>query len=205
VSVEKARTVVKVETVATSLVAGHQRDAALRTLVAAFENDPLERWMYPTSEQYQQCFPRFLMALGGRAFEAGTAWGTSDLSAIALWLPPSMDPDGEAIAAVLTETVSPDKHPDLQLLADEIARFPPDYPHWYLAWFGVEPATQGVGVGSRLMELCLKFVDADHRPAYLESSNPRNVSFYERHGFVVIGRTQVGSSPPLTFMLRSGR
>jgi ribosomal protein S18 acetylase RimI-like enzyme len=202
---ESSRTLVNVETVATSIVEGHQRDAALRTLVAAFENDPLERWMYPTSRQYEQCFPRFLMALGGRAFEAGTAWGTSDMSAVALWLPPGMDPDDEGISAVLTETASPDKHPDLLMLADEIARFPPDYPHWYLAWFGVETATQGVGVGSGLMDVCLKVVDADHHPAYLESSNPRNVPFYERHGFDVIGRTQVGSSPPLTFMLRSGR
>jgi hypothetical protein len=42
-------------------------------------------------------------------------------------------------------------------------------------------------------------------PAYLESTNPRNVSFYRRHGFEVLGTIQVGSSPPLIPMLRPPR
>jgi ribosomal protein S18 acetylase RimI-like enzyme len=120
-------------------------------------------------------------------------------------LPPGTHPDDEAISTLLSETVFPAKHPELWLIAEEIAEYGPNTPHWYLPWFGVEPATQGVGIGSRLMEHCLKFVDVDHHPAYLESSNPRNVPFYERHGFVVIGQAQVGSSPAITFMLRPSR
>lgn len=30
-----------------------------------------------------------------------------------------------------------------------------------------------------------------HLPAYLDSPNPRNVSFYERHGFVVTGEARL--------------
>ena len=32
--------------------------------------------------------------------------------------------------------------------------------------------------------------------AYLESSNPKNMSLYERHGFESMGRIQIGDSPP---------
>jgi hypothetical protein len=42
-------------------------------------------------------------------------------------------------------------------------------------------------------------------PAYLESSNPRNISLYERHGFEIIGLIQAGGSPTLTPMLRRPR
>jgi hypothetical protein len=48
-------------------------------------------------------------------------------------------------------------------------------------------------------------VDAEGLPAYLESSNPRNISFYERHGFEVVGRIQAGKTPVVTPMLRRGR
>jgi hypothetical protein len=37
----------------------------------------------------------------------------------------------------------------------------------------------------------------------LESSNPKNISLYLRHGFEVIGEIQVGSSPVVTPMIRN--
>jgi hypothetical protein len=55
------------------------------------------------------------------------------------------------------------------------------------------------------MTPCLEIVDRQHLPAYLDSTNPRNISFYERQGFVVTGRSQAGSSPPIISMLRESR
>jgi hypothetical protein len=53
------------------------------------------------------------------------------------------------------------------------------------------------------MKACLGVVDASHLPAYLETPNPRNISFYERHGFEVTCETQAGACPPVMFMLRA--
>src|SRR3546814_12966763 len=39
------------------------------------------------------------------------------------------------------------------------------------------------GHGDALMAYALAQCDCDHAPAYLESSNPRNIPFYQRHGF----------------------
>jgi ribosomal protein S18 acetylase RimI-like enzyme len=47
--------------------------------------------------------------------------------------------------------------------------------------------------------------DRDGLPAYLESSNPRNISLYQRHGFEVVGRIQAGTSPVMTPMYRKPR
>jgi hypothetical protein len=47
--------------------------------------------------------------------------------------------------------------------------------------------------------------DRDHMLAYLESSNPKNIPLYERHGFELLGTIQVGTSPPIFPMLRTPR
>ncbi len=51
------------------------------------------------------------------------------------------------------------------------------------------------GLGALLMKHALRRCDEQGSVAYLESSNPRNISLYERHGFKIIGRIQSGSSP----------
>ena len=47
--------------------------------------------------------------------------------------------------------------------------------------------------------------DSDGTIAYLESSNPGNVPFYQRHGFETMHVVQVGSSPTFTLLVRSQR
>jgi len=119
------------------------------------------------------------------------------------WLPPGADPDGDAIGDVLTTTVSPDKLDDAFAVLGQMDAAHPAYPHWYLPLFGVEPVSQGMGLGGELMTRCLEIVDTDRFPTYLETPNPRTISFYRRHGFEVTGEAQAGDCPPITFMLRA--
>jgi ribosomal protein S18 acetylase RimI-like enzyme len=185
-----------------SPVSQADRARALDTLVLAFAADPVERWMYPAAGHYLESFRAFLEAFGGRAFAAKTVWSTTDLSAVALWLPPGAEPDGDAILAVITGTVAPEKHDDVFAVAGQMDEAHPTFPHWYLPWFGVDPAKQGRGLGGELMRHCLEIVDQDHLPIYLETPNARTISFYERHGFTVTGEAQAGACPPVVFMLR---
>jgi ribosomal protein S18 acetylase RimI-like enzyme len=93
----------------------------------------------------------------------------------------------------------------MQVIFEKMEQFHPTGPHWYLPMIGVDPAHQGAGIGSALMIEGLKAVDREGSIAYLESSNPKNVSLYERYGFEVIGEIQSGSSPVLRPMLRKAR
>jgi ribosomal protein S18 acetylase RimI-like enzyme len=79
----------------------------------------------------------------------------------------------------------------------------PQEPHWYLPFIGVQPAWQGRGLGGLLLQYALSVCDAASMPAYLESTNPRNRSLYQRHGFKAIGEIRAGSCPPITPMLRT--
>ena len=66
---------------------------------------------------------------------------------------------------------------------------------------GVEARAQGSGLGGTLMVNCLRAVDETGLRAYLETPNPRTISFYERYGFRVTGSTYT-DCPVITFMLR---
>jgi ribosomal protein S18 acetylase RimI-like enzyme len=183
----------------------NDQDRAFATLLVAFAADPVERWLYPEAHQYLTHFPTFLSAFGGKAFAEKTVWRLGAFSGVALWLPPHVNLDGDAIVAVLTGTVAPAKHDNTFAVLGQMDDAHPKDPHWYLPWFGVDPIVQGRGLGGKLMEHCLKVVDEDHLPAYLDSPNPRNIAFYQRFGFVVTGEAQAGACPPMISMLRHAR
>lgn len=185
-----------------STLAAADREVALATVVAAFAADPVERWLYPADEEYERHFPEFAAAFGGRAFDGGTAWALGGGAAVALWLAPGTEPDGDAIADVLTRTVAAEKHEELFAVLGQMDAAHFDEPHWYLPWLAVEPRRQGAGLGGRLLAHCLEVVDDSGLPAFLETPNPRNVGLYERHGFEVVAVTESSSCPPLTSMLR---
>jgi ribosomal protein S18 acetylase RimI-like enzyme len=182
-----------------------EQQRALDVLVLAFAADPVERWLYPEARQYLTHFPEFLAAFGAKAFTHETVWQLGEFSAVALWLPPRVDLDGDAIVAVLTETVAPAKHEDTFSVLGQMDHAHPRFPHWYLAWFGVDGAVQGRGLGGELMKHCLAIVDEDHLPVYLDTPNPKSISFYERYGFEVTGQAQAGACPPVVSMLRAAR
>lgn len=97
----------------------------LATIVSAFARDPVERWLWPQEGQYLAHFPRFVEAFGGPAYAQQTVWTLGGFSAVALWLAPASEPDGEAIVEVLNETASPDKHDDTFAVLEQIGGGPP--------------------------------------------------------------------------------
>jgi GNAT superfamily N-acetyltransferase len=177
----------------------------IATLVSAFIEDPVERWLFPEPQQYLTHFPEFVAAFGGEAFARGTVWALADFAAAAMWIPPGAEPDADEIIRVLTECVSAEKHADTFAVLEQMDRAHPTYAHWYLPWLGVDSPRTGTGLGGELLRQCLAVVDADHLPAFLETPNPRTIPFYERHGFEVTSIVQAGTCPPVTSMVRPAR
>jgi GNAT superfamily N-acetyltransferase len=180
-------------------------ERAYSTITAAFTEDPVERWLFPDAQEYRIWFPDFVAAVADRAFATSTAWQSEDFAAVSLCLPPGTGTDAERIGGLLAEHVSTDKHEDMFATLARMEKTHPRYPHWYLPWLGVLPGRQGNGVGGDLLDAVLEYIDRSGLPVYLESPNPRNIPFYERHGFAVTGSAEVGSCPPLACMLRDGR
>jgi len=186
-------------------VAASDVEAATAVVVLAFGGDPAARWAWPDPHKYLRHFPRFVMALGGEAYAHRAAYCTQGYSGAALWLPPGVSPDGEAVMALFESTGSAGVRKDGPAVFERMEQYHPREPHWYLPFIGVDPSQQGKGCGAALMRHALARCDQDGTPAYLESSNPRNIPLYERHGFEVLGCIQGGTSPPIVPMLRKPR
>ncbi|MBO1908900.1 GNAT family N-acetyltransferase [Microvirga sp. 3-52] len=178
------------------------RSRLVAAIVLAFSTDPAARWTYPAPEDYLKHFPDLVRIFGCRAFECGTAHFIGDAQAAALWLPPGVQPDEEALMAHFQRTVPEQNHDTLFAVFEQMGQYHPEEPHWYLPLIGVDPAQQGKGHGSALLVHALRLCDKDGTPAYLESSNPKNIPLYRRHGFELLGTIQIGNSPPITPMLR---
>ena len=178
-----------------------EQGAVVATLTLAFATDPATRWTWPEPKAYLAAFPRFAVAFGGAAFARGTAHRIA-FAAAALWLPPGASSDDAAITALMMETAHEQTAVDGPRVMQAMESFHPKGPHWYLPLIGIDPARQGEGLGGALLRHATVLSDRDGVPAYLESSNPRNVSLYRRHGFEPLGQIQFGNSPLFTPMLR---
>ncbi len=168
----------------------------------AFNSDPFARWVYPAPGDYLAHGSAFTEAFAGPAFTLGTAFVTEEYEGGSLWMPPGASPDAEAFARVIGTTVREEIHGELEELFGQFETLHITEPHWYLAVIGVEPWHHGRGIGGALLEHTLAICDGEGLPAYLESSNPRNIPLYRRHGFEVVGEIQAGTSPVISAMLR---
>jgi len=186
-------------------VASAEQDNAVSAIVKAFSADRAARWMYPESQQYREHFQSFVKAFAGSAFEHGSADIVDGYLAAALWLPPGIHPDEEAMGKLIRSTVLESDQANVFALFQEMDRYHPAEPHWYLPMIGVDPAQQRKGYGSALLQHALARCDRDNKFAYLESTSPRSVQLYQRHGFELLGTIQVGTSPQLFPMLRKPR
>lgn len=87
------------------------------------------------------------------------------------------------------------------MAAAELPPSPPDA--WTLATVGVLPSLQGTGLGSAACRAALRDPALGDAPVALETSDARNVTFYERLGFVRTATTQVHDGPVVHGMVRT--
>jgi hypothetical protein len=59
----------------------------------------------------------------------------------------------------------------------------PKSPFYYLWYIGVLPSQQGAGLGTNLLKIILENAKKNNLPIYLETSEEKNFSWYEKEGF----------------------
>jgi ribosomal protein S18 acetylase RimI-like enzyme len=184
------------------------RERVAATLADAFFDDPVSSWIFDDvaarPEQLLHWWRWRLDHLPGHAF----VLATDDDRSAAQWFGPDPVDDGamagfpEMLAGLLGEAEARRKLQGLSVIAQA---HPHDQRHWYLATLGTRRAHQGQGSARRVVDPVLARADADGLGVYLESSNVRNVPFYERLGFVARGRIDIPGGPSLTPMWRAPR
>lgn len=181
------------------------KDKALSAMMLAFSGDPFFRWFAPDPDLYVRHGCDLMNAFGGNAFNNGTAYASANYEGVSFWLPPGVKTDEELAHESISQIVPAELLETVWSIFGEMGNYHPKEDCWYLPLIGVDPARQGQGLGSALLKHALEIIDRNSLPAFLESSNPRNISLYERYGFEVVGRIQIGSSPPVHPMIRAAQ
>lgn len=183
----------------------NDEERVIGTIVLSFGSDPPARWMFPEPHQYLANFPHFARAFGGGALLHQSAYYVENFAGVALWLPPGAQPDETALVALLERAISAEQLPHVFAILEKLSQHHPTEPYWYLPMTGVDPLKQRKGYGSMMLHHALQRIDQQHLPAYLESTNPKNIPLYEKHGFELMGTINVADCPPVFPMLRGAR
>jgi GNAT superfamily N-acetyltransferase len=81
------------------------------------------------------------------------------------------------------------------------AHYPGDGSFLYLWLLGVDPAHQGKGLSSLMLNRRLRATDRSATPTYLETSRAKNVSIYQRKGFEVYHQIELDPTAGTTVYL----
>jgi len=158
--------------------------------VDAFSRDPYLRWLAPADTTWATFGPAWLGFIADQCFERGHTYLSRGGEVAVAWVPPDVTFATSETFTAAYETVATIVGPEragaaietvLQARAHSLSES-----HWTLQYFGARSAHQGRGLGALAVAPILAECDADGLPCGLISTNPRNVSFYERRGFRVV-------------------
>ena len=177
-----------------------QLEAASNALIMGFSSDPFHRWLMPDPTIYYRNFKLFTENACKQSFFVDGVYGDENNYGTAVWFSPGFDIDFTDISEAYKD-IPKDRIEEAFKIFEEIddSRV---HDAWYLEYLAVDPSKQGLGLGSLILKESLKVIDELGEAAYLESSNPQNMSLYERYGFRFLKKIQVGSSPQLNTMIR---
>lgn len=159
--------------------------------VDAFVRDPYLRWIQPDDARWPDFGGAWMRFIANLTFQRGHTYLDERVDVAVAWIPPDLSlvgPDdvvrGREIIAAAAGEARADQAVATILAARGHAL---DGPHWTLQYLGVRTTRQGTGLGLAAVTPMLDLCDDQGLPCGLVSTNPRNLTFYERLGFRVDG------------------
>ena len=133
-------------TVEVRAVSEREQQAVIDVITLAFSTDPMARWAYPNPQTYLAVMPETIKAFGGNGFAHGTVHLVDGGGAAAMWLPPGVQPDSERLEVLIEQHAPPERQADMTQVFEQMGRFHPEEPCWYLPLIGVDPTSPGAGL-----------------------------------------------------------
>lgn len=179
--------------------------AAIRAVIGrAYADDPLSAWIFPdASSRVDACATWYGLFAETYARCAQVTWLADD-EAVCLWHTPDDPelawPSVPSIGGVLAAFVGADGAERVGNALHPISELTPAEPHVYVNFLAVDPARQGAGAGLRAIAPALEAARVRRLGVRLESTNPRNLAFYERLGFERRAELPLSDGPLLVSM-----
>jgi len=176
-----------------------------RLLRHGFEEEPVQRWLYPSRAWRVVASELWFRALLADALRTGEVWRFHDFSSVAVWFAPGEASKGSGPSAAILNALEAAHRRAAAIrgeLEQELARRRPAERHWYLAAVSTELGLRGEGRGRDVLAPVLARCEREGQLAYLETSEPRSIAFYERLGFEVCSRFELTAGPTVWTMGR---
>ncbi|MFI9231636.1 GNAT family N-acetyltransferase [Streptomyces rimosus] len=176
---------------------------ALRTLQRAFADYAFTRHTIAADghlDRLHRFNELFLTRIG---LEHGRVWVADDGAAVAVWTTPETTEAGSVFAELgpLFAEIAGDRAEIFAQTEAALGPHRPTEPVWFLGSVGVDPDRQGRGLGGAVIRPGLEAADVAGVPAFLETSDERNVRFYERLGFEVTAECVLPGGGPRTWSM----
>lgn len=182
-------------------------------LAVAFGHDPITGLMLQAGPGYHERVSRFFsilmrvrLALKMPVFAARSSTGISGAAMGYTTQRPDW-PSDLTEAWEQFENSIPGMKERASIYEELAKKYEPAVPHYYLGVIGTDPNSQGLGIGTKLLKT---FCDASGNDplssgVYLETAQPSNIKFYERAGFVEVGRGHLGTATLWCMLLSHNR
>jgi ribosomal protein S18 acetylase RimI-like enzyme len=171
-------------------ISEHQIPTAAKILARGFVDDPMFCFIFPKSETRLQALEAFFELFVADGIKRGEVILDRKEQGACIWYPPEVSVFDEQFEEMLGEIISIasrfgglESAERFEQLANQVGVNEPTVSRCEVLWIALLPEARGKGIGSSLLLPALNKADTKKVGCYLVSSNPRNISFYERHGF----------------------
>jgi GNAT superfamily N-acetyltransferase len=180
-------------------------------LARAFADDPFFTHVLSDPVERERLMPPFMAAWTRYGLLFGEVCVTAGLvEASAIWLPPDAvirtpERREQAGLTAVVDAFSDGARARLDAMVQHQGRIrqaAQSVPHWHLPFIGVDPARQGLGLGSLLLRAGLSRVDQDGVECRLFNMQPRNVPLYQRYGFEIAVEGDIPDGGPHFWFMR---
>jgi len=177
------------------------RREVVRVMAAAFDDDPVTRWLVPSGRSLRPLFATHARWAHDAADSTDLAVLDGEPVGAAFWDPPGFRvPTWRQLASIPSYSWALRRNLGRGVALENVMHHArPHEEFWYLA--GVGAVRRGEGIGTALLRHRLGQMSG---PAYLESSKRENIPLYERFGFEPRDPLQLPDGPQLWPMWRRG-
>lgn len=185
------------------LATGVDIDPFADTFGTSMYDDPMIRWPLPPDVSVESVI-EMAKPIVSMYVEVDSAWMFEDGLAVASWIAPDAAARFDELEQPTRAAIAPhtdDNGVRYGQFWDWLATHLPSEPCWFMDLVAVHPSARGGGLGRQLIEHGLAKAREDGLPTFLETAQRRNVVYYERFGFRVVGEEQApGGGPTIWFM-----
>lgn len=160
------------------------------TLAQGFMDDPILSFVFPDFNSRVEALTNWFQLFVKDGCNRGTVTLAPAEQGAIVWYPADVQIFDRGFDDLLGEVAVVVEHfggleavNRFEQLGKMMASAEPDVPHCEVFWLALLPEARRQGLGGSLLQSVLQHADANQVGCYLVSSNPRNISFYERYGF----------------------